>query len=135
VTVRPLLDTHAWVWWLLGDGRLKRAEREALDALPAGRRPVLCDISLWEMAMLVELGRVRLENGLEGWLSTATSSATVAVQGITPAIVAEMNRLPSSFHRDPADRLIVATARVLDLPLVTRDRKITGSRLVKIWRP
>jgi PIN domain nuclease of toxin-antitoxin system len=87
------------------------------------------------MAMLVELGRVRLESGLEGWLSTAASPATVALQGITPAIVAEMNRLPSSFHRDPADRLIVATARALDLPLVTRDRKITGSRLVKIWRP
>ena len=91
MTARPLLDTHAWVWWLLGDGRLKRGEREALDAFPSGRRPVLCDISLWEMAMLVELGRVRLESGLEGWLSTAASPATVALQGITPAIVASLH--------------------------------------------
>ena len=50
----PLLDTHVWVWWLLGDQRLKQREQEILDGLPADQRPAVCDISLWEVALLVQ---------------------------------------------------------------------------------
>ena len=131
----PLLDTHVWIWWMLGDPGLRAAERDALDALPPEMRPVLSDISLWEFATLVDMGRVEIEGSVDDWLRVAASPATVKIQPITPAIVAEMNRLPASFHRDPADRLIVATARVLKLPLATRDRKIRSSRMVPIWRP
>jgi PIN domain nuclease of toxin-antitoxin system len=59
----------------------------------------------------------------------------VRIQPVTPAIVSEMNKLPSSFHRDPADRLIVATSRYLKTPLATSDRKIRKSRLVSLWKP
>jgi hypothetical protein len=52
----PLLDTHIWIWWMLGDTRLSARERTVLDDLPSGQRPRLCDISLWEVAMLVQLG-------------------------------------------------------------------------------
>lgn len=131
----PILDTHVWLWWMLGDPRLKPREREILDELPAGERPVLCDISLWEAAMLVELGRVSIEGDMEEWFGIASASAAVRVQPITPRIVSEMNGLPPGFHRDPADRIIVATARVLGLPLATRDRRISGSRLVQVWNP
>lgn len=131
----PVLDTHVWIWWMLGDPGLRAAERDALDALPPEMRPVLSDISLWEFATLVDMGRVEIEGSVDDWLRVAASPATVKIQPITPAIVAEMNRLPASFHRDPADRLIVATARVLKLPLATRDRKIRSSRMVPIWRP
>ena len=130
----PVLDTHVWIWWMLGDARLKAAERDALDALPPDGRPVLCDISLWEFGTLVDLGRVELEGEVSAWLQVAASPATVRIQPITPAIIAEMNRLPAGFHRDPADRLIVATARALKLPLATHDRKIRGSRLVHLWK-
>ena len=131
----PLLDTHIWIWWMLGDLRLKKAERDALNAFPSDARPALCDISLWEAALLVGRGAVQLNLGLEYWLDVAASPAAVSLKTISPAIVAEMNRLPDSFHRDPADRLMVATARVLKLPVATRDAKIIRSRLVKIWRP
>ena len=130
----PVLDTHVWIWWMLGDARLKAAERDALDALPPDARPVLCEISLWEFGTLVDLGRVEIEGEVIAWLQVATSPATVRIQPITPAIIAEMNRLPSGFHRDPADRLIVATARALKHPLATDDRKIRGSRLVPLWK-
>lgn len=130
----PLLDTHVWVWWLLGDPRLADQDRAALDALPRGRRPVLCDISLWEVALLVQLGRLELSLTLESWLSVAASAATVRVIPITPPIVAEMNRLPNGFHQDPADRLIVAAARTHDLPLATHDGRILRSGLVTRWQ-
>jgi PIN domain nuclease of toxin-antitoxin system len=129
----PVLDTHVWVWWMLGDPSLSKAEREALDDLPAAARPVISDISLWEFATLVDLGRIEIQMPVQDWLQIAASPGTVKVQAITPAIVAEMNRLPASFHRDPADRLIVATARSLKLPLATMDRKIRRSRLVPLW--
>jgi PIN domain nuclease of toxin-antitoxin system len=131
----PLLDTHIWIWWMLGDPSLSHSEREVLDALPGGSRPVISDISLWEFATLVDLGRIRIDCPVEDWLSIAASPATVRVQPITPGIVTEMNRLPADFHRDPADRLIVATARFLKLPLATKDRKIRSSRLVSLWKP
>jgi len=131
---RPLLDTHAWVWWICGDARLTARERDALDNLPAHERPVLAEISLWEVAMLVERGRLELDMDLENWLALAAAPATVELVRITPAIAAEVARLPDRFHRDPADRLIVASARVRKLHVLTRDRKITGARLVTTWR-
>jgi PIN domain nuclease of toxin-antitoxin system len=134
MNMAPVLDTHVWIWWMLGDPRLKSAECDALDSLPPDLRPVLCDISLWEFGTLVDLGRVEIEGDVVAWLQVAASPATVQIQSITPAIIAEMNRLPAGFHRDPADRLIVATARALKLPLATHDRMIRSSRLVQLWK-
>jgi PIN domain nuclease of toxin-antitoxin system len=130
-----LLDTHAWVWWICGDSRLTRREREALDNLGASERPVLAEISLWEVAMLVELGRLELDMDLERWLAVASGPATVELARITPAVAAEVTRLPAKFHRDPVDRLIVATAKVGKLPVLTRDQKIASTRVVPMWRP
>jgi PIN domain nuclease of toxin-antitoxin system len=93
----------------------------------------VCDISLWEVALLVQLGRLRLDDALDDWLRIAASPAAVNVLPITPAVVTEMNRLPIGFHQDPADRLIVATARVAGLPLATHDTRIRRSRLSPVW--
>ena len=130
-----MLDTHAWVWWISGDPRLAVREREVLDNLSPSERPVLADISLWEVATLVERGRLELDMDLERWLAIASAPATVELARVTPAVAAEVARLPERFHRDPADRLIVATARVRKLSVLTRDRKITGARMVPLWRP
>lgn len=129
-----MLDTHAWVWWICGDPRLTARERNALDNLPPSQRPVLAEISLWEVAMLVERGRLELDMDLERWLAVASAPATVELARVTPAVAAEVARLPEKFHRDPADRLIVATARVRKLRVLTRDRKITSARIVPVWR-
>lgn len=135
MTAAPLLDTHIWIWWMRGSPDLPASEREALDSLPEDMRPVISDISLWEFGNLVGMGRIKIKETVEEWLAVAASPATVKIQPITPAIIAEMNRLPDSFHRDPADRLIVATARTLNLPLATKDRKIRKSRLTNLWKP
>lgn len=129
----PLLDTHAWVWWMSRDPRLPLATLAALDELPAGERPFVSDISLWEVAMLDERHRLKLNSPLDQWLETAAHPRTVRVVPLTPAIAVGTAALPSSFHRDPADRIIVATSRVLQIPLLTYDRRITRSRLVTRW--
>ena len=131
----PVLDTHAWVGWMLDSSGLTATERAALDGLAADQRPYLSAISLWEVAMLVELKRLALEIPLADWLSIAAHPRTVRVVPLTPAIAAGTALLPSSFHRDPADRLIVATCRELEAPLLTHDRLIMRSRLVSRWRP
>ena len=133
MTKPPLLDTHIWIWWMIGDARLSTRERKALDDMPSHRRPVICDISLGEVALLVQVGRLRLDDDLEAWLRIAAAPATVEVLPIAPAVVAEMTRLPSTFHQDPADRLIVATAKVAGLPLATHDARIRRSRLALLW--
>jgi len=130
----PVLDTHAWVGWMLGSSDLSRAEREALDRLPPEERPYLSAISLWEVAMLVDLKRLSLDLPLGDWLTSAAHPRTVRLVPLTPAIAAGTSALPESFHRDPADRLIVATCRELEAPLVTHDRLIMRSRLVSRWK-
>jgi PIN domain nuclease of toxin-antitoxin system len=128
-----LLDTHIWLWGLLGDSRLSPQEVQVLDDLPSEDRPALSVISLWEVAMLAELGRVQLDFSLEEFLQSACSPETVRLIPLSPEVVVEMNMLPSSFHRDPADRLIVASARVEGMALATHDRKIREAGLVPIW--
>jgi PIN domain nuclease of toxin-antitoxin system len=131
----PLLDTHAWLWWIDGSGRLSERVRAALDEYPEEDRPSLAAISLWEMAMLVDLGRVQLRTAFDDWIDIAASPVTVQLRDATASVAKELLRLPESLHREPADRLIVATARVFDLPVLTHDSRIRSSRLVRLWRP
>ena len=118
-----VLDTHAWIWWVDGDERLTLAQRDAIAAEEANLIGVSA-ISCWEVAKLVELGRVALSCSLEEWLDQALSYPGVQLIALTPEIVIESTRLPGDFHRDPADQIIVATARVYGCSLVTSDEKI-----------
>ena len=129
----PLLDTHIWLWWLIGDSRLSAEQIETLEAFPSTNRPYICDISIWELGMLVDLGRLELNIPFDDFLRKATSPATVQVLPISSEVVLEMNQLPESFHKDPADRLIVSTSRALDLPLATQDYLILNSGLISQW--
>lgn len=126
-----LLDTHALIWWLTDGARLSPAQREVVASASAASPLLVSDISLWEVAMLHSLGRVRLSLPLRDWLETAVAPPLVRRHGISPAIAAELATLPESFHRDPADRILVATARVLGATLLTQDRRIIDAELVE----
>ena len=128
----PLLDTHIWVWWVLGDARLKPRDQKWLDGLSVDERPFVCAISLWEVAMLVNLGRLELDVSLEDWFRSAAHPRSVRIVPLTPDIACEVAQLPDSFHRDPADRIIIASCRVLDLSLMSYDKRLRSSRLAAL---
>lgn len=132
--MRALLDTHVLIWWSLPDSPLTRNQRRLLAKRPLDNPMVVSDISLWEVAMLAQLGRIQLALPLRDWLERATAPPLVTRFGITPAVAAEVAELPESFHRDPADRILVATARVLNVPLCTSDQRIIDSGLVETVR-
>ncbi len=125
-----LLDTHVLIGWLTDSARLSRAQREVVASAKASSPLLVSDISLWEVATLHSLGRIRLSLPLRDWLEAATAPPLVRLQGISPAIAAELAGFPDSFHRDPADRILVATARVLGATLLTQDRRIVEAGLV-----
>ena len=125
-----LLDTHILIWWHSNSSRLSPAQREVVTSANADEPLLVSDISLWEVATLHGLGRIQLTIPLRLWLEKAVAPPLVRRCGLSPAIAAELAMLPDSFHRDPADRILVATARVLGATLLTQDRRIIGSSLV-----
>jgi PIN domain nuclease of toxin-antitoxin system len=117
-----VLDTYIWVWWVHEDERLTQAQREAIAANEEDVVGVSA-ISCWEIAKLVEYGRLELPASLEEWFEQALSYPAVQLLALTPEIAIESTQLPGEFQRDPADQIIVATAREYECPLVTSDDK------------
>ncbi|MBV9947254.1 MAG: type II toxin-antitoxin system VapC family toxin [Myxococcales bacterium] len=127
-----LLDAHVLLWWFEQPKKLsvpqRRLLRKASDTSSLG----VSDVTLWEVALLVERGRVELAMPLDRWLASATAAPLVERVGISPVIVQEMVSLGATRAWDPADRILVATARVLGVPLVTSDARIEDSGLVQV---
>jgi len=130
-----LLDTHVWVWWVTPKSPLTRAERAALDRAAERRELFLSPISLWEAQLLHSKTRLELPLPFAEWLSRAADPEMIQLVPLDLPVILALNGLPGSFHGDPADRLIVATARAHALPLATHDAAIRRNRLVKLWRP
>jgi PIN domain nuclease of toxin-antitoxin system len=118
-----VLDTHTWVWWVHRDKSLL-PEHQAFVQAHVVQGLGVSIFSCWEVAKLDLLGRVQLPYPINAWLQFALAEPGIKLLDLTPAIVVEANHLPGDFHRDPADQLIVATARVHGCPLVTQDGKI-----------
>jgi PIN domain nuclease of toxin-antitoxin system len=132
--LRVLLDTYVWLWWLTESPELSTSERAALDRTAEAQQVFLPAISLWEAQMLHSGKRIELPLAFADWLRRASAPGVVKVLPLDVEIVTALERLPRSFRGDPADRLIVATARAHRLPLATRDEYIRKSRAVRIWR-
>jgi PIN domain nuclease of toxin-antitoxin system len=118
-----VLDTHVWIWWVQGDPRLRHQDVERIEQAEATGLGVSA-ISCWEVAKLIERGRLALPLPVEDWLTTALSYPGVELLPLSPRIAVESTQLPGEFHQDPADQIIVATARVHTCPLMTADQKI-----------
>lgn len=118
-----VLDTHIWVWWVHADDRLTLGQTQIIQANEKDSIGISA-ISLWEVAKLVEYNRLELPCPLHEWFPEALNYPGVRLIPLTPEIAIESTQLPREFHRDPADQIIVATARLCDCPLVTSDDKI-----------
>jgi PIN domain nuclease of toxin-antitoxin system len=121
-----LLDTHSWVWWVTGDRRLSRSARRLIERDVARDALLVSLISIWEVAKRVEKGQLVLDRPIDSWLDSATQRSGLQLAEITRPFLVESCRLPQPFHGDPADQIIVATAREHDATLVTKDRQIVS---------
>jgi PIN domain nuclease of toxin-antitoxin system len=129
--VTVLLDTHVWWWWVNDERGLSRGQERQLRKVGPSSPALVSDISLWEVSTLVSLGRIRAKVPLREWLEQAAAEPLVRRCSISPAVAAEVAELPDTFHRDPADRILIATARILDATLLTQDERIIRSKLVR----
>ena len=118
-----ILDTHIWIWWVHGNENLSKVQEQTIARNETDVIGVSA-ISVWEIAKLVEYQRLKLPCSIDKWFEQALSYPGISILELTPEIAVESTRLPGEFHRDPADQIIVATARIYDCPLVTSDSKI-----------
>ena len=130
-----VLDTHILIWWITGDlTKLSENATFAINQELAGGEIIISSITAWEVAMLVAKDRIVISMDLDEWLSTIAQIEAVKFYAVDNDIAVKSANLPGEFHKDPADRMIVATARKLGCSLVTADEKILNYQHVKtIW--
>jgi PIN domain nuclease of toxin-antitoxin system len=128
-----LLDTHTWWWALSEPENLSPLAQQQIEQTPFGHH-CIASISLWEFAMMAQRGRIQLTISPQEWLDYALQNARTRVLPLSAEIALDSCNLPGEFHKDPADRLIVATARSYDIVLLTKDQKIRDYEHVKtVW--
>jgi PIN domain nuclease of toxin-antitoxin system len=135
--VKYLLDTHAWLWGVLGDARLGSRARRAIASAGEPAKVGLAAISLKEAAWLLAHGRIDLSEpaaSWPAWLREAATAPGLEVLPLTVEVAIGSEQLPESFPKDPADRLIVATARLHGLTLVTADDALRAhAEIPTLW--
>ncbi|MBU1690632.1 MAG: type II toxin-antitoxin system VapC family toxin [Gammaproteobacteria bacterium] len=129
-----VLDTHILIWWVTDDAALSKTAKDEINRELEGGDIIISAISAWEISMLVANRRLVLSMEVNAWLSTVAEIEAVSFMPVDIEIATKSVELPGEFHKDPADRMIVATARKLGVPLVTKDEKIRAYPHVKtIW--
>jgi PIN domain nuclease of toxin-antitoxin system len=116
-----LLDTHVWIWLSI-DAR-QSLSRRAQEVMRGGSPKWISAISCWELAKLVERRRLGFTIPTLSWIRRSLTENDLRIADLTPEIAVESTKL-QGFHRDPADQIIVATSRVLGMPVVTADQRI-----------
>jgi PIN domain nuclease of toxin-antitoxin system len=120
-----LLDTHIWFWLVRGaEGKLAPNIAAKLERAARTRPLGVSVISIWEIAMLVKKGRIELGLPLRDWVEAAFDNRGFKLIALDAKIAIESCDLPGDFHPDPADRFLVASARLDNAVLVTRDERI-----------
>lgn len=127
-----VLDTHVLVWWVNGSNQLSaKAQKLIEEHLGRERSILVSSISSWEIAMLVNAGRLVLTMDVESWLQEVGRIKGVEFVPVDNDVAVRSIHLPGEFHKDPADRMIVALARQRSFPLITADEKILKYKHVK----
>jgi len=126
-----LLDTHVWIW--LSIEAEERLSQTAKRLIVETRQKWISVISFWELAKLVEKGRISFSIPTDAWIRRSLSEFEMRVAELSPEVAVASTLLPG-FHQDPADQIIVATSKTLRIPLLTSDRKILDSPHVEaLW--
>jgi len=129
-----VVDTHVLIWDALEPEKLSQAAKEAIAVANQTDGLLVADISLWEIAMLIQKGRIQVSTDTHSFLNLIVEANRIQLSPISPEIAAQSAQLPATVNLDPADRLIVATAMVKGVALVTADRNLRATaQIVTIW--
>ena len=129
-----LLDTHVWLWWLHDPNRLISSMQAEIAAEESHNGILVSAISVWEIAVKSSLGKLNLPLPMDEWFDMAQAYPGITVEALNPIDAIASTQLPGEFHKDPADRILVAIARRYDIALATVDRKILSYPYVKTLR-
>ena len=129
-----VLDTHVWVWWVSGIEELPLKIIRLIEKAIDQKAIYISCISVWEVAQLVERGRLQITLDVNNWVAKSEALPFVHFIPVDSVIALRSVQLPSPLHPDPADRIIIATALNLGFPLVTRDERLARYAHVQtIW--
>jgi PIN domain nuclease of toxin-antitoxin system len=129
-----LLDTHTWLWLLHNPSRLSDAANQRIADEEAQNGLLVSAISVWEVAVKVSLGKLTLPLPIAAWYEQAKTQSGTVIEPLSPLDAIASTQLPGEFHKDPADRILIAIAQRYSIPLVTCDSKILSYPHVEtVW--
>jgi PIN domain nuclease of toxin-antitoxin system len=119
-----LLDTHIWLWWLHEPSRLSPTAATRIKSEEADSGLLISAISVWEIAVKSGIGKLPLPLPIDDWFAQALTYPGMVIEPLNPLDAIASTQLPGEFHKDPADRILIAISCRYDIPLVTCDEKI-----------
>jgi len=129
-----LLDTHVWVWFVSNPDNLSDHARSSIETAMEKKAIYISSISTWEVALLVSRNRLKLTMNVHDWIQRSEALPFMKFIPVNNSIAIQSVYLPPPLHNDPADRIIIATALSLGIPVVTKDEKIINYRPIEtIW--
>ncbi|MGD2092102.1 MAG: type II toxin-antitoxin system VapC family toxin [Candidatus Aminicenantes bacterium] len=132
--MKYLLDTHTWIWWHMNPGKLSKRVKMLIQDTAGYDELLLSAISPWEFSKLLEKRRIGISCNPEDWIISALEMPKLRVVHLYPVLAYRSTVLPQPFHNDPADQIIVATAREENATILTKDEKILAYRHVQsLW--
>lgn len=132
--MKYVIDTHVWVWWNMQPKKLSGKVRSLLSTPKRYEEILLSAISPWEFSKLLEKGKIGISCNAEEWISEALDMPKLRLVPLTPAIAYRSTSLPQPFNGDPADQIIVATAREENATVLTKDKTIQKYKHVRsLW--
>ncbi len=132
--MKYLLDTHVWIWWHMHPQNLSRKITSLIKKKDRYEELLLSAISPWEFSKLLEKGRIGISCDPESWINSALDMSKLRLVPLSPVLAYRSTILPPPFHGDPADQIIVATAREEKATILTRDKIILKYKHVRsLW--
>ena len=129
-----VLDTHTWIWYVSNPELLSKRAKRSIEAALKLKEIFISSISVWEVALLVASKRLELTMNIVDWIAKSEAFPFFHFVPVDNAIALKSVNLPEPLHKDPADRIIIATAMVMGVPVVSKDEKILNYPHVQtIW--
>jgi PIN domain nuclease of toxin-antitoxin system len=132
--MKYLLDTHTWIWWHMNPRKLSQKVKKLIGDSSRYDEMLLSAISPWEFSKLIEKKRLGISCDPEDWIEKALDMPKLRLVPLTPVLAYRSTALPQPFHSDPADQIIVATAREENAAILTKDERILTYKNVRsLW--